>query len=57
MPSSPDSQTPIFFQFGRPSGVAIDKNDVLYVADSQSTQQNNPGFRRASASAAPRTAR
>jgi sugar lactone lactonase YvrE len=31
-------------QFGRPSGVAIDKNDVLYVADSQSTQQSNPGF-------------
>ena len=31
-------------QFGRPSGVAIDKNDVLYVADSQSTERTNPGF-------------
>jgi len=31
-------------QFGRPSGVVIDKNDVIYVADSASTAQNNPGF-------------
>jgi len=31
-------------QFGRPSGVQIDKNDVIYVADSQSTERNNPGF-------------
>jgi DNA-binding beta-propeller fold protein YncE len=31
-------------QFGRPSGIAIDKNDVLYVADSQSGDKLNPGF-------------
>ena len=30
---------------GRPSDVAIDKNDVIYVTDDQSTQNNNPGFR------------
>jgi DNA-binding beta-propeller fold protein YncE len=29
-------------QFGRPSGVFIDKNDVLYVADSQSNASANP---------------
>ena len=33
-------------QFGRPSGVFIDKNDVLYVADSESNMARNPGFRR-----------
>jgi sugar lactone lactonase YvrE len=32
-------------QFGRPSSVAIDKNDVLYVADSQSDAQRNPPFK------------
>jgi DNA-binding beta-propeller fold protein YncE len=32
-------------QFGRPSSVAIDKNDILYVADSQSDAQRNPGFK------------
>jgi sugar lactone lactonase YvrE len=31
-------------QFGRPSGVFIDKNDVLYVADSQSGEKTNPGY-------------
>jgi sugar lactone lactonase YvrE len=31
-------------QFGRPSGIAIDKNDVIYVADSQSGEKENPGF-------------
>ncbi len=31
-------------QFGRPSGVYIDKNDNMYVSDSQSTPANNPGF-------------
>ena len=31
-------------QFGRPSSVYIDKNDVIYVADSQSTDKTNPGF-------------
>jgi len=32
-------------QFGRPSGVFIDKNDVLYVADSQSGEKFNAPFR------------
>src|SRR5262249_37455545 len=32
-------------QFGRQSDVAIDKNDMIYVADSQSTPSNNPGFK------------
>jgi hypothetical protein len=32
-------------QFGRPSDVAIDKNDMIYVADSQSTPSNNSGFK------------
>jgi DNA-binding beta-propeller fold protein YncE len=32
-------------QFGRPSDVAIDKNDVIYVADSQSNEKTNPGFK------------
>jgi len=32
-------------QFGRPSGVSIDKNDMIYVADSQSTDKTNPGFK------------
>jgi DNA-binding beta-propeller fold protein YncE len=32
-------------QFGRPSGVWIDKNDQLYVADSQSNDKTNPGFK------------
>lgn len=31
-------------QFGRPSGLAIDSNDVLYVADSQTTEGRS-GFR------------
>jgi sugar lactone lactonase YvrE len=33
-------------QFGRPSGVYIDKHDALYVADSESNNSRNPGFRR-----------
>ena len=33
-------------QFGRPSGVYVDKNDVIYVADSQSNATLNPGFKR-----------
>jgi len=32
-------------QFGRPSDVVIDKNDMIYAADSQSTATNNPGFK------------
>jgi sugar lactone lactonase YvrE len=33
-------------QFGRPSGLFIDKNDVLYVADSESRNENHPGWKR-----------
>jgi sugar lactone lactonase YvrE len=33
-------------QFGRPSGVFIDKNDMMYVADSESNNTQNPGFKR-----------
>jgi sugar lactone lactonase YvrE len=31
-------------QFGRPSGLYIDRNDVLYSADTQSDEKTNPGF-------------
>jgi len=33
-------------QFGRPSGLFIDKNDILYCTDSESTGATNRGFRR-----------
>jgi streptogramin lyase len=33
-------------QFGRPSGLYIDKNDKMYVIDADSTAANNPGFRK-----------
>jgi sugar lactone lactonase YvrE len=33
-------------QFSRPSGIYIDKNDVLYVADSESNSKLNPGYQR-----------
>ncbi len=33
-------------QFGRPSGIFIDANDVLYVADHASTAKLNPGVKR-----------
>jgi sugar lactone lactonase YvrE len=33
-------------QFGRPSGIYIDANDTLYVADHQSDEKVNPGFKR-----------
>jgi hypothetical protein len=37
-------------QFGRPSGLYIDKNDILYVTDSESTDKEgygyNPGWKR-----------
>jgi sugar lactone lactonase YvrE/mono/diheme cytochrome c family protein len=41
----------IFTQFGRPSGIAIDKNDILYVTDSESRAMpgqygNHPGWKR-----------
>ena len=32
-------------QFGRPSGVFIDKGDTIYVADSESNNTQNPGKR------------
>jgi len=32
-------------QFGRPSSVTIDKNDTIYVTDSQSDDKTNPGFK------------
>jgi DNA-binding beta-propeller fold protein YncE len=32
-------------QFGRPSEVVVDKHGMIYVADSQSTEQNNKGFK------------
>jgi sugar lactone lactonase YvrE len=31
-------------QFGTAAGVFVDKNDILYVADSNSTDKSNPGF-------------
>jgi DNA-binding beta-propeller fold protein YncE len=33
-------------QFGRPSGIFIDGNDVLYVSDNQSNDARHPGWRR-----------
>jgi sugar lactone lactonase YvrE len=33
-------------QFGRPSGIFIDKNDVIYVADSESNTRRNSGWKR-----------
>jgi streptogramin lyase len=33
-------------QFGRPSGLYIDKNDVLYVIDADSTSVNHPGWKK-----------
>ncbi|SRR6266516_3068207 len=41
----PDEHPISVKQFGRPSSVFIDKNDVIYVADSQSNEKTNPGFR------------
>jgi sugar lactone lactonase YvrE len=39
-----------WIQFGRPSGIYIDKNDVIYVTDSESTDRagygHNPGWKR-----------
>jgi DNA-binding beta-propeller fold protein YncE len=32
-------------QFGRPSGVFIDKKDIIYVADSTSGDKTNPGYK------------
>jgi len=33
-------------QFGRPSGLYIDGNDILYATDSESNARRNPGWRR-----------
>ncbi|MBI4476600.1 MAG: SMP-30/gluconolactonase/LRE family protein [Acidobacteria bacterium] len=33
-------------QFGRPSGIFIDTSDILYSADSESSQTSNPGWKR-----------
>jgi sugar lactone lactonase YvrE len=33
-------------QFGRPSGIFIDRQDTLYVTDHQSDEKINPGFRK-----------
>jgi DNA-binding beta-propeller fold protein YncE len=33
-------------EFGRTSGLAIDKNDVIYTADSESTERTHPGWQR-----------
>jgi sugar lactone lactonase YvrE len=33
-------------QFGRPSGIFIDKDDVLYATDSESNTRRNPGWKR-----------
>jgi DNA-binding beta-propeller fold protein YncE len=33
-------------QFGRPSGIYIDRNDNMVVADSQSNSKQNPGYKR-----------
>jgi DNA-binding beta-propeller fold protein YncE len=33
-------------EFGRTSGLAIDKNDVIYTADSESTDRVHPGWKR-----------
>jgi hypothetical protein len=36
----------VWRQFGRPSGLFIDGNDILYSADSESNPPRNPGFKR-----------
>jgi len=35
-----------YFEFGRTSGLAIDANDVIYTADSESTERVHPGWQR-----------
>ena len=35
-----------WLQFGRPSGIFISADDTIYVADSESTSEANPGFGR-----------
>jgi len=33
-------------QFSRPSGIYIDRNDIMYVSDSESNTKRNPGWKR-----------
>ena len=33
-------------EFGRTSGLAIDRNDVIYTADSESTERVHPGWQK-----------
>ena len=35
-----------YHQFGRTSGLAIDSDDVIYTADSESDEPRHPGWRR-----------
>ncbi len=35
-----------FYGFGRASGLSIDSNDMLYIADSESNWRRTPGFKR-----------
>jgi sugar lactone lactonase YvrE len=35
-----------YAEFGRSSGLAVDKNDVIYTADSESTDRVHPGWQR-----------
>ena len=35
-----------YYDFGRTSGLAIDKNDVIYTADSESNESVHPGWQR-----------
>ncbi len=35
-----------FDEFGRISGLTIDKNDMIYTADSESTERVHPGWQR-----------
>ena len=41
-----------YHDFGRSSGLAIDKNDVIYTTNSESTEKVHPGWQRESASEA-----
>ncbi len=36
----------VWYQFGRPSGIAITANDMIYVADSESWGTDNPGWKK-----------
>ncbi len=36
----------VWYQFGRPSGIAITNDDMIYVADSESWGTDNPGWKK-----------